>query len=205
MEAARRLTSTSTGIDQRVLISGVTWRDYEALLAMRGDAPTPRIWYLKGVLELMAPSDEHEIDKTRLARLVEAWSEEASIDLDGVGSWTIKKELVERGAEPDECYVILERHKKRPSVPDIAIEVVRTSGGIEKLEIYRLLGVREVWLWEDGALRFFVLRAKRYVAARRSALLPTLDPSLIARFMAGGTQPEAVRALRRAMRTRKRR
>lgn len=204
MEAARRFASQSTASDQRVLISGVAWKDYEALLAMRGDAPTPRIWYLKGVVELMAPSDEHETEKKRFARLVEAWSEEAAIDLDGVGSWTIKKQLVERGAEPDECYIVLSRHKTRPKVPDFAIEVVHSSGGVAKLEIYRLLGVREVWFWEEGELRFHLLRGKHYVRVKRSTLLPTLDPALITRFMSGGTQPEAIRGLRRALRTRRR-
>lgn len=201
MEAARRFAPESDSSDQRVLISGVTWKDYEALLAMRGDAPAPRIWYLKGVVELMAPSNEHETDKKRFARLVEAWSEEVGIDLEGVGSWTIKKKPVERGAEPDECYIVLSRHKTRPKVPDLAIEVVYTSGGIEKLEIYRLLGIREVWFWENGELRFHVLRGKHYAHVRRSTLLPTLDPALIARSMSGGTQPEAVRTLRRALRT----
>ena len=153
----------------------------------------------------MAPSNEHEEAKTRLARLVEAWSEEAGVDLDGVGSWTIKKELVERGAEPDECYIVLERHTTKPSVPDFAIEVVRSSGGIDKLEIYRLLGVREVWYWEGGVLGFHVLRGQRYVRATRSSLLSSLDPVWLASFMSGGTQPEAVRALRKAMRKPKRR
>lgn len=122
-----------------------------------------------------------------------------------IRSWTIKKKLVERGAEPDECYIVLARHTTKPRVPDFAIEVVRTSGGIDRLEIYRLLGVREVWYWEGGVLGFHVLRGQRYVRATRSSLLPSLDPAWLAGFMADGTQPEAVRALRKAMRKAKRR
>ena len=206
METVRRLTEPPTPEgDQRVRLHGVSWAGYEALLKMRGESSAVRLSYLAGEVELMAPSDEHETDKTRLARLVEAWSEEAGIDLDGVGSWTIKKKLVERGAEPDECYIVLERHTTRPRVPDFAIEVVRSSGGIDKLEIYRLLGVREVWYWERGALGFHVLRGQRYVRAWRSSMLPSLDPALLAKFMSGGTQPEAVRGLRRAMQKPKRR
>lgn len=53
---------------------------------MRGKSSAVRISYRAGEVELMAPSDERETDKTRLARLIEAWSEEAGIDLDGVGS-----------------------------------------------------------------------------------------------------------------------
>jgi Uma2 family endonuclease len=200
-----RERAPDAGIDQRVRLHGLSWREYEALLAMRGDGSGVRIAYLAGEVELMAPSDEHETDKKRLARVVEAWSEEAAIDLEGVGSWTIKRKEAERGAEPDECYIVLSRHRTKPKAPDIAIEVVRSSGGLDKLEIYRLLGVREVWFWERGALRFHVLRGQHYVAATRSTLLPELDPAFIGKFMRGGTQPDAIRALRKAMRSRRRR
>jgi len=43
-------------------------------------------------------------------------------------------------------------------LPDIAIEVVLTSGGIEKLPVYAGLGVREVWFWEDDAFHLHALR-----------------------------------------------
>jgi hypothetical protein len=54
----------------------------------------------------MGPSESHEAIKKPIARLVEAWSETFDIDLDGVGSWTIKDPSVESGAEADECYLI---------------------------------------------------------------------------------------------------
>jgi len=188
-------------IDQCVFLWNVSWEHYEALVAMRGESSRPRIAYLKGAVELMSPGTAHETDKKRLARLIEAWSEEAEIDLDGVGSWTLENEELERAVEPDECYIVCDRHKTTPKVPDFAIEVIYTSGCIDKLEIYRALGVREVWLWEDDALAFHVLRGSRYVKAQRSTLVPTLDPKLIARFVRfEGRQVEAVRALRRAMR-----
>ncbi|MEM6520792.1 MAG: hypothetical protein AAF892_18895 [Cyanobacteria bacterium P01_D01_bin.71] len=39
------------------------------------------------------------------------------------------------------------------------IEVVVTSGGIDKLEGYRRLAVTEVWFWEDGVLKLYHLKA----------------------------------------------
>jgi Uma2 family endonuclease len=45
------------------------------------------------------------------------------------------------GLEPDECYSIGHARK----LPDFALEVVETSGGIDTLEAYRRLGFREVW------------------------------------------------------------
>ena len=200
MEAARRSSAPDVAdVEERVYLSGVSWKDFESLLAIRGESNGVRIAYLKGTVELMSPGNPHENDKTRFARLVEAWSEAVGIDLDGVGSWTLMKKAVERAVEPDECYIILARHRRPPKVPDFAIEVVKSSGGLDKLEIYRLLGVREVWFWKDRTVSFYLLRGQRYVRATRSALLPTFDGALIARFMSKGSQPEAVRALRRAV------
>ena len=47
-------------MDQRVTLHGISWADYEALLAMRGDDGGVRLTYLEGELELMAPSIDHE-------------------------------------------------------------------------------------------------------------------------------------------------
>lgn len=76
-------------IDHFVCLRGVSFREYEALLEMRGDRSVPRVTYLEGVLELMSPSRYHENDKKRFARLLEAWAEEMGIEIEGVGSWTL--------------------------------------------------------------------------------------------------------------------
>ena len=132
----------------------VDWRGYQQLLAMRGESSVPRITYLEGLAELMSPSRYHEIDKTCFARLLETWSEIADVPLEGYGSWTLEDEEADRGAEADECYTVRRVAESDEDRPDIAVEVVWTSGGINKLEVYRKLGVREVWFYERGKLRF---------------------------------------------------
>jgi Uma2 family endonuclease len=159
--------------------------------------------YLEGTLELMAPAQEHETQKKRLARLLEAWAEETDVPLEGAGSWTVRDEAVERGAEPDECYAVGSFEGK--SAPDIAIEVIWTSGGIDKLEVWRKLGAREVWFWSHGVLSFHLLRGVRYVRATKSAILPKLDPELITRCMGAASQTAAVKELRLALRAAPRR
>lgn len=186
--------------DHFVTLHGVGFRDYEAVLEMRGDRSVPRITYLSGELELMTPSRYHEADKKRFARLLEAWAEEVGTELEGVGSWTLKSSKEERGAEPDECYTVGRVATDNDDHPDLAVEVIWTSGGIDKLEVYRKLGVREVWFYERGALRFFVLRGEQYEPAARSELLLGFDKELFIRCMAEPTQADAVRALRAALR-----
>ena len=65
--------------------------------------------------------------------------------------------------------------------PDLAVEVVVTSGGINKLEAYKRLQIPEVWFWENGALRMYSLGADGYAEVDRSFVLPELDIVLLAR------------------------
>jgi len=187
-------------LDQHIRLHSVSWRDYEALLAMRGDNGGVRIAYLEGELELMTPSRDHESLKKMLARLIEAFAEERDIELEGIGSWTLKQSAKKRGVEPDECYVVGIRSEP-PPVPDIAIEVVWTSGGMDKLPIYQGLGIREVWFWEDGKLTVYGLGQDGYVALPASKKLPELDTDLLAQCMTThSSQTHAVKALRQALR-----
>ena len=186
-------------IDQRVCLHDIDWEGYESFLALRGEQGGARVTYLDGELELMSPSINHEIFKKTLARLLEAYAEERGIELNGYGSWTVKSAKDKLGVEADECYVVGLRDTE-PTIPDIAIEVIWTSGGIDKLEVYRGLGVPEVWFWKNGALQFYLLQDQAYLLAPRSRLLPDLDPALIARCMGEASQTQAVRALRAALR-----
>jgi Uma2 family endonuclease len=186
--------------DQRVVLHDVSWTQYEVLLAIRGDRAGVRMTYLDGELELMSPSADHEGMKTTVARLLEAYAEEAGVSLNGYGSWTVRSAPRARGVEPDECYVV---GTHRPAAPDLAIEVIWTSGGIEKLEVYRGLGVREVWLWREGKIAVHVLRGERYEPVSRSELFPVLDLRELAELAAGTDQTAAVRELRSRLRARR--
>ena len=54
-------------VDQRVILTGVSWKQYEALLELFGDdQPGVRVAYLAGDLEIMSPSRKHERIKTTL-------------------------------------------------------------------------------------------------------------------------------------------
>jgi Uma2 family endonuclease len=205
MSAARPLSGSPdrTAIDHFVYLR-VGWDGYEKLLAMRGESSVPRITYLKGVVELMSPSSHHERDKTRFARLLEACAEVANLRLEGYGSWTLTDEQEDCGAEPDECYTLNRLAAGESDRPEVAIEVVWTSGGINKLEVYRRLGVREVWFYEGGSLRFFALRGAKghedYAEIPSSETIPQLPLELLLACMREPDQTSALRALRAALR-----
>lgn len=182
--------------EQRFLLSGVTWEQYETLRATLDDFPGLRMTYLEGMLELFMPSEEHEDIKTTIARLLELYAIEKNVRLYGYGSATYRKKAKERGLEPDECYYL----NTKKEFPDIAIEVIVTSGLLDKLEVYRGLGVPEVWIWQQGQLVIYHLSQENYEPATRSEFLPDLDLDLLMRCATMPDQHDAVVAFRDALR-----
>jgi hypothetical protein len=65
----------------------------------------------------------------------------------------------------------------------LVIEVVFTSGGINKLHRYQALGVPEIWFWEDGVFSLYRLRGHGYDSIDHSEIpeLATLDLALLTR------------------------
>jgi Uma2 family endonuclease len=185
--------------DERFVMHGVPWKTY-ALLREALDIPGLRMTYFKGSLELMSPSPEHERIKTMIARLVEMYAADRDAPLYGYGSTTFRRELKERGLEPDECYCV---GADLRTYPDLAIEVVMTSGGIEKLPVYQGLEVKEVWFWTDESREFqlYGLGENGYERIARSRLVPGLDFDLLTRFVERTDQPQAIKEYREALRS----
>jgi Uma2 family endonuclease len=188
--------------DGRILIHNVSWASYVAMSEALGQSGShARLTYLGGALEIMTNSRDHELLKTLLARLLEAWADETGVELEGYGSTTFRKEAEERGLEPDECYCV----GAMLEVPEIAIEVVVSSGLLDKLEVYRGLGVPEVWVFERGALTVYRLYDGAYRTQHASEVLPRLDLAHLASFVRlDSLQSAAVRAYRAELRARTR-
>ncbi len=182
--------------DHTVQLHGVSWEDYERLLEVRGDHSAPRFTYLRGTLEIMSPSKDHEGIKSLIAGLLEAWCIDRGIEIMPYGSWTLKDRKEERGAEPDECYVFGTEPADRPH---LAIEVEWTSGGLDKLEVYKKLGVGEIWYWRKGAISVFVHEKDGYQEVARSRLVPELNIELLASFLDRRSLTRAVRDFRAAI------
>jgi Uma2 family endonuclease len=180
--------------DRIVVLRNVTWADYQRHLENRGEHSVPRFAFLEGVLEIMSPSLSHEALKSLLGRLVEVWCLERGVEFKTCGSWTIEKKEVNRGVEPDECYVFGDNPK--PDRPDLAIEVVWTSGGVNKLDIYRKLAVREVWFWQRGRITVHALRDEHYQEVPASEVLPGIDLAELTTFLDRPTTSQAIREYR---------
>ena len=162
---------TRPGTVSNIVLPNVTWTMLERLdvdLAGTG----ARLVYLDRFLEIMAPlSDEHEEPKKLVAQLLETYMRRKQIRFYAKGSTTIGLKELGARKEPDESYCI----GQRQPIPNLAIEITVTSGGVDVLEIYRRIGVQEVWFWEDGVISIYALHSNSYELIHNSELLPELD------------------------------
>lgn len=183
--------------EQRLL----THTDWDGYLRCREalDESGVRITYDSGRMELMTPSPEHERGKSDLGRILEAYLQEVNLDFATGGSPTMRRETAEKGLEPDECYYLGENAPRRLASPpqglnvyppDLAIEVEVTSSALDRLAIFRSLGVREVWRYDYSThqLVVHVLRPEGFVVSAVSELLPTLPVQHLSWFVRRGEQ-----------------
>ncbi len=190
--------TSSVETDQVVVLHAIPWEQYESLTKAIGESAGIRTSYLDGELEILSPGRHHEHWKTLLARLVEAWADAHELPLNGFGSETFRKRAKKAGLEPDECYIVGEAKK----VPDLAVEVVWSNLGIDKLEVYRRIGIGEVWFWEEGKLLVFGLEKGSYKRLRASRLLKGFPLRQVEQIVATtdfSHQAEAVRKFRRSL------
>ena len=174
--------------EDRYSTNGVSWQQYEALLAKLDDSPGYRVTYLDGVLEIVAPSLRHEGVKSRIGDLLLVYFLETDTAYYPKGSTTFRRQERGGGTEADESYCI----GTDKALPDLAIEVVITSGGLHRLAVYSRLQVPEVWFWHNDRLSLYHLREETpaafiqtygYEEIAHSELLPHLDVEFLAAYV----------------------
>ena len=188
--------------EQRMLLRNVSWETYERLIAEREERRKPRFFYDRGVLELMSPSGEHDGISRLVAIIVEFAAEEADFDLFNAGSTTFKREDLERGFEPDECFYFSENARLIREIirgkgdveldagdppPDLVVEVDITNSSLNKLPIYAGLVIPEVWRHDGERLRVLCLTGEgEYAESTESGFLPAATGETLTRLISEG-------------------
>lgn len=162
--------------DFTLSFSGLTWDDYEKFDAA---ALGYRASFLNGIISLMSPSQNHEIIKDFIFLLVIAYCDAFELDYYPTGSATYKDKSKQVGKEPDASFCF----NSLKSIPDLAIEVVFSSGGADDLKKYQKLGVKEVWFWIDNTLEIYVLADGIYRQQQYSFNLPKIEAQLLAKYI----------------------
>jgi Uma2 family endonuclease len=180
------------GPSNHIVLESVSWDYYQqttqALMETRW-----HVNYHRGRLEIMMLGNRHEIVKKHIARLLELYSLERDIRIEGHGSVTCQSRNADSGLEPDECYYVSTVLKDMPDgpldldkypPPDLAVEVDITRSVISRLPIYAALRVREVWRFSEGQIVVLHLQADgTYQPAAMSLALPALSLEVFNRFV----------------------
>ncbi|MBW4651031.1 MAG: Uma2 family endonuclease [Kastovskya adunca ATA6-11-RM4] len=175
--------------EKLITLYGISWEQFKTIEAQLENHREVRLSYLSGVMEIMSPIGErHEYVKRTLSYLLEAYMREKGIRFYGRGGFTLEEPGYASGI-PDESYCI----GSDKETPDIVIEVIITSGTLDRRELYKPKRVPEVWFWKSNQLRVFRLNAaSEYEEVSRSGFFPDLDLSLLLRYIAHPDQYDAV-------------
>ena len=182
-----------------LLFEGLTWREFKAVEQLL-DRPGYRLSFLDGVLEIkLMPGEPHETVKKRIAALVELYLLMAGFDFTPTGSMTLESETGKVKREADKSYKLAPGRR----LPDLAIEVVFSSGGINQLEAYKRLKIKEVWFWEDGLLEVYHLRGEAntlyYEKVSSSEEVKGIDLDLLLRCINMVNHVDAVKTFQQAL------
>ena len=186
-------TVTKTRSADRWVMIVTDWAGYQAMLKIRGERCSPRIIYLDGRMTLVSPGFSHEVIKKRLGTLIQEVVIGLKIPAVFAGSTTLRKQRRRGGVEGDEVYYFANADKvagkkaidlQIDPPPDLAVEAVVSHPVKDALEVYRRLGVPEVWVCDGRKLRIYVLQADQsYDLAASSVSLPMLSAEQILKWV----------------------
>jgi Uma2 family endonuclease len=183
-----------------LMISGVTWEQYEAFLVELGeDRRVPRINYSNGLLEIMSPLPAHERPHRIIGYIVTVILDAQGREWEDFGSTTFKRPK-QAGVEPDTCFYVNENAERVRNCmrmdfetdppPDLAIEADVTSK--TTFEAYEAIKIPELWVYDSEKLSIYILQNEQYVEQVASLVFPDLPileivPRLVAQAFQEGT------------------
>ncbi len=183
--------STFSPAEARVVLRGVIWQTFKALMADIGEDRSCRIAYDQGLLEIRVPYEQHEEPKILIAEFVTATADELEIEIRQLGSLTLEREDLTRAIEPDTCFYIQNEFQVRgkeiklPNVPppDLVVESDYTRSSLNKFNIYASLGVPELWRYRKQTLQVYQLVEEKYEQTDKSLAFPFIPIAEIPGFI----------------------
>jgi Uma2 family endonuclease len=178
--------------EQRVVFKNITWQGYQQLLAVFGDRRAAHVTFDRGLLEITMPLEEHEFSGRLIERLIIILVVELGLTVKTMGSTTLSRADLDRGAEPDNAYYI----KNQPLVagrkanlatdppPDLVVEVDITHTDINKTALYASMGIPEFWRYNGQEWHIYHLQENTYLEVLVSPTFPMLSKDKFYEFLA---------------------
>ena len=175
-----------------VMLSRVSWSTYDALLDECEDRRL-RHTFDRGRLEFMTRSSEHEVCKSLLGAFVVVMADEFDLPLFMGGELTLRREDLERGLEPDDCFWIANEARVRGKAsldlavdppPDLFLEIEVSRTILDRIGIAAALRVPEIWRYDGNTIHVGLLGADaEYRWHSHSPTFPDIPLDQLARFL----------------------
>jgi Uma2 family endonuclease len=182
VQAEKVLAEVALAVDaeQRLTLHNISWETYEKILEAFGEHRAAHITYDEGMLEFMVPLEAHENPSDVIGAFIRALVVESGQDLKSMASTTLRREKLQKGAEPDKCFYIQNEPLVRGKTvdletdppPDLVVEVDITHTDIDKNALYAKLGVPEFWHFNGRTLIIYRLQNQQYTEVDVSPTFP---------------------------------
>jgi len=184
--------------EKRVVLRNITWQGYQQLLEILGDKRAARLTFDRGILEITMPLEEHEFSGRLIEFLIRILVKELGLKIKTMGSTTLARSNLNRGAEPDNAYYI----QNQPLVagrkvdlatdppPDLVVEIDITHTDIDKPALYASMGVPEFWRYNGREWRIYKLENSEYLEVSVSPTFSILPKSKLYEFLAAAQVDE---------------
>lgn len=184
--------------EKRVVFNHLSWLSYQQILQALGENNRAHLFYDRGTLEITMPLEEHEFYRELIGLFIRILVVELGLKIKSLGSTTLAREDLERGAEPDNAYYIQNQAKvlgKRINLtedppPDLVVELDITHTDINKLALYARLGVPELWRFNGQIWRIYRLENGVYQEEEFSATFPLVPKTKLYEFLATAKEDE---------------
>jgi Uma2 family endonuclease len=184
--------------ERRVVFKNIAWQGYQQLRGILGEGRTAKITFDRGVLEITMPLEEHEFSGRLIELFVRVLVVELGLKIKTMGSTTLDRSDLDRGAEPDNAYYI----QNQPLVagrkvdlaidppPDLVVEVDITHTDINKPALYASMGVPEFWRYDGREWRIYQLQGMAYLEVANSPTFPNVSKENFYEFLAVAQRDE---------------
>lgn len=193
--------------DKPKVLYGVSWEDYVELIEATLNETNLKMSFNRGILKIMGQGFKYENISRFIEKLMTVIGLILNQNIVSAGSMSLISNQIRKGADPDESYYIQNAHlasfkdelydDKTDTPPDLVVEIDKSHGSDDKFEIYAAFGIKEFWLYSNGALQIFALaETGEYLRSERSLALPILTATNLTEFINRGQKEEQFKILK---------
>ena len=192
------LTNSKILGEQRVILRNLTWEAYKQILDVLPQSRGVRLIYDRGTLEITTPLEDHEYARELIGLFIRILVGEMGMKLKSMGSTTLNREDLDRGAEPDNGYYIQNQplvagrnvNLDRDPPPDLVVEIDITHTDIDKNRLYAAMGVPEFWRYNGRDWRIYQLQEGVYIECDRSPTFTWVEKEHLYGFLERAIEDE---------------